>query len=183
MRKSCILPSFAEFAYLRSPSCFYVIADLTACTTPQVQKPVERIIEKVIEREVEHIVEKERIVHQDRVIYQDRMVEVPVERSVEIVDRPSTPKPMMQRHAPPPVPPKQVGIGVLLKRSSQHKDMTVVDHIVPGFACANSGKVNVGDLVIAVDGRDISGWELELIKQLTIGDEGSTITLTCQRGR
>ena len=164
-----------------------------------VQKPRERIIENVIERPVEKIVEKERIVRQERIVYEDRIVEVPVDRSMDDRDQartlPHRPAAIemprakhVQRKALPEKGerqqlPKEIGIGVLLKRSSQFPGMTMVDHIVPGFACANSGKVRTGDLVLAVDGQDIEGWELDNVKQLTIGFEGSVITLTCQRGR
>ena len=162
-----------------------------------VQKPRERIIENIIERPVEKIVEKERIVRQERIVYEDRIVEVPVDRSlddrVQARSLPQQPAAIemprakhVQRKALPSERqqlPKEIGIGVLLKRSSQFPGMTMVDHIVPGFACANSGKVRTGDLVLAVDGQDIEGWELDNVKQLTIGFEGSVITLTCQRGR
>ncbi len=54
---------------------------------------------------------------------------------------------------------------------------------VQGFAAANSGQVRIGDFVIAIDDQPVEGWELENIKQLTIGDEGTMCTLTIKRGK
>jgi C-terminal processing protease CtpA/Prc len=38
------------------------------------------------------------------------------------------------------------------------------------FFLALNGQVRVGDFVIEIDGVPIKGWELENVKQLTIGE-------------
>jgi C-terminal processing protease CtpA/Prc len=38
------------------------------------------------------------------------------------------------------------------------------------------------DYIIAVDGKSVEGWDLDSIKQLTFGDEGTVCTLTLRRG-
>jgi len=140
-----------------------------------VQVFVDRIIERIVEQPVERIVEQERIVHQERIVYQDRVIEVPVERVVEVVPMYQAPVPRYR------APAKKIGLGVLLKRSTQTHGMTVVEDIIPGFACANSGQVRVGDFVTAVDEQAVEGWDIDNIKQLTIGDEGTMCNLTCRR--
>ena len=59
---------------------------------------------------------------------------------------------------------------------------TYVQEIVPGFAAARQGQVQAEDIVIAVDNEPVEGWDLDAIKQLTIGDEHSFCTLLIKRG-
>jgi len=65
---------------------------------------------------------------------------------------------------------------------TQRGCMCVCAH-TQGFAAANSGQVRIGDFVMAIDDQPVEGWELENIKQLTIGDEGTMCTLTIKRGK
>ncbi len=57
-----------------------------------------------------------------------------------------------------------------------------MQEIVPGFAAAKQGQVQAEDVVIAVDNEPVEGWDLDAIKQLTIGDEHSLCTLLIKRG-
>jgi len=151
--------------------------------------PVENIVEKIVEKPVERIIHQERIVHQDKIVYQDRIVEVPVER---VVYRPPPREVMeysggayaagnfstgglqgMQRKV------RRIGLGVVLQRNTD--GTTFVQDVVPGFAAAVSEQVKSGDLIVSVDGTDVSGWDLEDIKQLTVGEEGSSCRLVLRR--
>ncbi len=42
-------------------------------------------------------------------------------------------------------------------------------------------QLNVEDVILAIDGQPVDGWDLDAIKNLTIGAEGSLVTLTLQR--
>jgi hypothetical protein len=56
---------------------------------------------------------------QERIVHQDRVIEIPVERIIEVVQQIV------------PAPPKKIGLGVLLHRNSQSKGLTYVEDIVP----------------------------------------------------
>jgi C-terminal processing protease CtpA/Prc len=57
-----------------------------------------------------------------------------------------------------------------------------VDRIIPGFSAAKSGLFQVGDEVILINDSIVQDRPLEAIKQLTIGEEGSTVTVDVLRG-
>ena len=59
---------------------------------------------------------------------------------------------------------------------------TYIQEIVPGFAAHKQGQVQPEDVVIAVDNEPVEGWDLDAIKQLTIGEEHSFCTLLIKRG-
>jgi len=158
----------------------------------EVPVPVEKLIEKIIEVPVEKIVYQDRIVYQDQVVYQDRVVEVPVERVVHynapregatvatgqsyVVGMREVPYTSMygsQRLTT--VGSKQVGLGLLLRKNEQQQ--TCIKEIFTGYAASKSGRVSAGDVILFIDGRSIEGMDLENIKNLTIGDEGTSCTL------
>jgi hypothetical protein len=141
---------------------------------------------------VEKIVYQDRIVYQDQVVYQDRVVEVPVERVVHynapregatvatgqsyVVGMREAPYTSMygsQRLTT--VGSKQVGLGLLLRKNEQQQ--TCIKEIFSGYAASKSGRVSAGDVILFIDGRSIEGMDLENIKNLTIGDEGTSCTL------
>ena len=78
-------------------------------------------------------------------------------------------------------PTEHVGLGLRLERSTKGPDV-YIQEIVPGFAAADSGKLRVHDVVVAVDHIPLMEMELDAVKQLTIGEEGSYCTLQIQRG-
>ena len=80
-----------------------------------------------------------------------------------------------------PRPSEHVGLGLRLERSTKGPDV-YIQEIVPGFAAADSKKLRVNDVVVAVDHIPLMEMELEAVKQLTIGEEGSYCTLQVQRG-
>jgi len=169
-----------------------------------VEVPVERIIEKFVEVQVpyekivERVVEKRvEIEGPERVV--ERVVEVPVvipspegitrgvqtdpwEPEVQVIER----ERVVYREAPAKVVQvlpavhvetvnASVGAGLLLERNQE--GLTYVEEIVTGFAAWKSGRVRVGDIVVAVDGRTVDGMHLSDIRQLTIGPQGSAVTI------
>ena len=65
----------------------------------------------------------------------------------------------------------QVGLGLLLKSDEQHK--VFVKECIRGFAAEVQGQIQTGDVIVAIDGRGVEGWDLDAIKQMTFGDEGT----------
>jgi len=147
-----------------------------------VEVPMERIIDVPVERyvdvPVERIVERVVEVPYDRVV--DRTVEVPIERIVErVVEVPYSGRSVERATyvEPAPVPASHtVGVGLSLERRDDD-DTTFVERIVPGFAAERSGQFALGDEVLAVDDTSVQGWPLDAIKNLTIGREGSQVTM------
>ncbi|EKX49073.1 hypothetical protein GUITHDRAFT_162236 [Guillardia theta CCMP2712] len=173
-----------------------------------VEVPVERTVERIIERQVDKVVNQERIVYQDNIIYKDRNVEVPVERLVckgkekiqqsfiqnvgFVMDSTgqlernsgymlsySQPRRVLSNNAGVLFKTKKVGLGILLKRNSQGE--TYIHALLPGFAGAESGEVQVDDIIVTIDNQNVDNWDLDDIKQLTVGDEGSACNLVLRR--
>eukprot|EP00286_Rhodomonas_abbreviata_P023749 CAMPEP_0181294034 /NCGR_PEP_ID=MMETSP1101-20121128/3381_1 /TAXON_ID=46948 /ORGANISM="Rhodomonas abbreviata, Strain Caron Lab Isolate" /LENGTH=558 /DNA_ID=CAMNT_0023398657 /DNA_START=116 /DNA_END=1792 /DNA_ORIENTATION=- len=170
--------------------------------------PVDRIIEKIVEVKVDRLVIKEVPVEVEKIV--ERQVEVekivykePEEEpqmrnkksSDQKVQRSAPPPPQPVRSAPPPPPPvpatppppprpvlkRSVGLGLQLERGSDSQT-TYIHEIIPGFAAFRSGRFKVGDIVVSVDSQAVDGWDLEQIKRLTVGEEGSLCTVELQRG-
>jgi hypothetical protein len=85
-----------------------------------------------------------------------------------------------QIYVPPP-PPKshdKWGIGLLLGNTQDGtgQDVEVCD-IIPGFAAEHSDQFDVGDVVLFIDGILVRGMPLAEVKQLTIGEVGTEVTL------
>jgi len=76
---------------------------------------------------------------------------------------------------------RAVGLGLRLERSAQDRT-TYVQAIIPGFAAHLDGRVQVDDVIVAVDYQPVEGLRLEDVKQMTMGKEGSTCTLQMFRG-
>lgn len=70
-----------------------------------------------------------------------------------------------------------VGIGVLL--SGGGAKPLRVDEVFPGSAA--DGHLVPGDLIVAVNGKDITGMTIDQVRPLIRGDEGTSVTLTIQR--
>jgi len=75
---------------------------------------------------------------------------------------------------------KRLGLGLVLERDDQTGQIVIKD-LVPEFAAAKSGKVDRGDVLLSVDGEPCQSYDLDQIKLLTIGDEGSSVTLDLTR--
>jgi carboxyl-terminal processing protease len=70
-----------------------------------------------------------------------------------------------------------VGIGVLL--SGGGSKPLRVDEVVPNSAA--DGHLKPGDVILAVNGKKISGMTFDQVRPLIVGPEGTTVTLTIQR--
>ena len=55
-------------------------------------------------------------------------------------------------------------------------DVEVLE-IIPGLSADESNQFDVGDVVLYVDGKLVQGMPLAQVKQLTIGEVGTTVTL------
>lgn len=156
----------------------------------EIEVPYEKIVERVVEKRVE-VMSEPKIV--------ERIVEVPVvipapegvtrgvqtdpwEPEVTVIER----ERVVYREAPAKVvqvlPSVQVetrnanvGAGMLLERNEA--GLTYVEEVVAGFAAWKSGRVSVGDIVVAVDARPVDGMNLADIRSLTIGAAGSAVTI------
>ena len=74
-----------------------------------------------------------------------------------------------------------VGLGLRLERSTRSPDV-YVQEIIPGFAAHDNGRLQTHDVIVAVDHIPLTEMDLEAVKQLTIGEEGTFCTLQVQRG-
>ena len=72
----------------------------------------------------------------------------------------------------------KVGIGLLLGSTGKGMGLDVeVLEIMPGLSADESNQFDVGDVVLYVDGKLVQGMPLAQVKQLTIGEVGTTVTL------
>jgi C-terminal processing protease CtpA/Prc len=57
----------------------------------------------------------------------------------------------------------------------------VINELLPGGPAANCGQIQIGDILIAVDGKKVQGVTVEEVKKLVLGPEGTTASLTLIR--
>merc|ERR1711966_112399 len=74
---------------------------------------------------------------------------------------------------------KKIGVGVKLRRNAQGQ--TCVQELLQGFGAQKSGQINVEDVILSIDTQPVDGWDLDAIRNLTIGPEGSLVTLSLLR--
>ena len=72
-----------------------------------------------------------------------------------------------------------VGIGLYFVQLDA--GLCAVDEIVAGGAAESSGRIQVGDVLLSVDGQGVGGMELAQIRQLIIGRPGTAVTLDFSR--
>eukprot|EP00960_Hanusia_phi_P011438 333778-Hanusia_phi.AAC.3 len=73
----------------------------------------------------------------------------------------------------------QAGVGIFFQ---QENDGNVyVKTIVSGGAAEREGTVSVGDVIVAVDDREVVGEPLAVLRNLILGQQGTTVKLTFQR--
>lgn len=72
-----------------------------------------------------------------------------------------------------------VGIGVYL--SGGGKDPLRIDAIIPDSPASRSGKLKPGDLITAVDHKDITGLTIDQVRPFITGAKGTQVTLTIKR--
>jgi len=70
------------------------------------------------------------------------------------------------------------GAGNLSARTAKSQDF-LVKHLTPGGSALACGKIDAGDIVVAVDGVRIAGLRIEEVQNLILGPEATTVTITC----
>ncbi len=71
------------------------------------------------------------------------------------------------------------GVGISI---SQSEDALVVISPIPGSPAEKAG-VYPGDILVAVDGVNIEGQELESVREKIVGPEGTAVQITMRRGK
>jgi chromosome segregation ATPase len=69
------------------------------------------------------------------------------------------------------------GAGNLSARAAKSQDF-LVKHLTPGGSALACGKIDAGDIVVAVDGVRIAGLRIEEVQNLILGPEATTVTIT-----
>ena len=70
-----------------------------------------------------------------------------------------------------------LGFGASVNREGQ----VVIAELVPGFAADQSQVIEVGDILLGVDGVNIQGLSMQAIAERTLGPEGQTCVLSVRR--
>jgi len=87
--------------------------------------------------------------------------------------------------APAPVPPPQApricGVGMLLQAHEGYDELWVTK-LVPGHPAALCGQIMVQDVLCAVDGTPVLGWDLDAVCDIIKGEEGTPVVLEFLRG-
>ncbi|EKX37354.1 hypothetical protein GUITHDRAFT_165492 [Guillardia theta CCMP2712] len=71
------------------------------------------------------------------------------------------------------------GVGIFFQQEGDGK--VYVRTIVSGGSAERDGRVRVGDVMCGVDGRDVIGEPVSVLRSLLLGHEGSTVVLTFAR--
>jgi len=149
--------------------------------------PVQMSNERVVVREIPVPVEvvKEVPVPVERVVYKE--VLVPTEsadmdkyRSTQSSGFYGSPAALQGGNLYGSLQGKRMGLGLVLERSEY--GITIKD-LVQGLAAHKSGQLQQGDVLVSVDGRSVESYDLDQIKTLTIGDEGTACQLQVRRGQ
>ena len=75
--------------------------------------------------------------------------------------------------------PHMSGVGIFFQQESDGK--VYVNTIVSGGSAERDGRVRVGDVMCSVDGRDVIGEPVSVLRSLLLGHEGSNVVLTFAR--
>ena len=75
--------------------------------------------------------------------------------------------------------PHMSGVGIFFQQESDGK--VYVKTIVSGGSAERDGRVRVGDVMCGVDGRDVIGEPVSVLRSLLLGHEGSNVVLTFAR--
>ena len=79
-------------------------------------------------------------------------------------------------------PCKAGGVGLLIRKDS-HSQRCYVQSIIEGGSASKDSAICVGDLLLEVDGSDVTPMTIENIVQMISGPEGSRVTLTMASGK
>jgi hypothetical protein len=75
--------------------------------------------------------------------------------------------------------PGLVGVGIRVKEVSD--GATIITEMLPNMSASDSGAINVGDALLAIDMRAVAGLSLEQIRDLTVGPRGTLVSLKLSR--
>ena len=75
--------------------------------------------------------------------------------------------------------PGMSGVGIFFQQESDGK--VYIKTIVSGGSAERDGRLRVGDVMCAIDGRDVMGEPVSVLRSLLLGHEGSTVVLTFAR--
>ena len=73
------------------------------------------------------------------------------------------------------------GVGLFFVQAQGGFGACEVDEVIPGSSADEQGSIRVGDVLTAVDSRDIRGLSLAQVRDAIVGQPGSLVTLTLNR--
>lgn len=78
--------------------------------------------------------------------------------------------------------PGFVGVGIRVKEVIEGgAKCTIITEMLPNMSASDSGAINLGDSLLAIDSKSISGLSLEQIRDLTVGPRGTLVSLKLSR--
>ena len=78
--------------------------------------------------------------------------------------------------------PGFVGVGIRVKEIVDGGiNRAIITEMLPNMSAFDSGAINVGDSLIAIDMKPVSGLSLEQIRDLTVGPRGTLVSLKLSR--
>jgi len=92
------------------------------------------------------------------------------------------------RSAPPPIPPPGhehdpefgAGIGLLLELYEGSADV-YIKRLIAGGPADQDGRLVSGDKLVEIDGKPVTGWDLDHVSHLCRGVEGTPVVLTIEK--
>ena len=73
--------------------------------------------------------------------------------------------------------PSEAGVGLMFNTLPSKPEEAFVKEIVFGGSAWREGFVQVGDIILSVDGQDVNGSDLARMRQLVLGEIGTFVTL------
>ena len=78
--------------------------------------------------------------------------------------------------------PGFVGVGIRVKEILDGGiNRTIITEMLPNMSANDSGAINVGDSLLAIDTKSVTGLSLEQIRDLTVGPRGTLVSLLLSR--
>jgi len=78
--------------------------------------------------------------------------------------------------------PGFVGVGIRVKEVLDGStNRTIITEMLPNMSANDSGAINVGDSLLAIDTKSVTGLSLEQIRDLTVGPRGTLVALLLSR--
>ena len=78
--------------------------------------------------------------------------------------------------------PGFVGVGIRVKEVLDGgASRTIITEMLPNMSASDSGAINLGDSLVAIDTKPIAGLSLEQIRDLTVGPRGTLVSLNLSR--